>query len=156
MQPALFLVGTLADINFVHTILESIDIEVSASNLYVIHRVQYKHVDKEQNILNTERKVKLKGCIFSLPTDKDFDFLKELIVLSIEGGCEDSKRKIKFYYKAMLVEKFDDILRFRSGNATFSSFLKTCQGYNILIQDDTLVSKSVLKAADEINRIIQG
>ncbi|ECD9611486.1 hypothetical protein FNZ18_19265 [Salmonella enterica subsp. salamae] len=156
MQPALFLVGTLADINFVHTILEINDIEVSASNLYTIHRVQYKHVDKEQNILNTEIKVKLKGCIFSLPTDKDFYVLKELITLNIEMQCKEQKHKIKFYYKAMLVEKFDDILRFRSGDATFSSFLKTCQGYNILIQDDTLVSKSVLKAVDEINRIIQG
>lgn len=72
MQPALFLVGTLADINFVHTILEAIDIEVSGSNLYAIHRVRYKHVDTKQNILKAERKVKMKGCIFSLPTDKDF------------------------------------------------------------------------------------
>lgn len=134
MQPALFLVGTLADINFVHTILEAIDIEVSASNLYVIHRVRYKHIDKEQTILDTERKVKLKGCVFSLPTDRDFNILKELITLNIEMQCMVQKHKIKFYYKAMLVEKFDDILRFRSGDATFGSFLKTCQGYNILIQ----------------------
>lgn len=61
--------------------------------------------------------------------------LKELITLNIEMQCMVQKHKIKFYYNVTLIDKLSDIISFRLGDATFGSFLKTCQEYNILIQN---------------------
>lgn len=137
MQPTLFVVGTLADINFVHTTLEAIEINVTASNLYKINKIRYKYINNERKheVCNIDKEIKLQGCIFALPTDHDFKIMKELIVLCLEMQCTDRKHKIKFYYNIAQIDKLSDIIQFRLGDATFSSFLKTCSQYNTLIQD---------------------
>lgn len=137
MHPALFVVGTPNDINFVHIILEALYIDVSASELYKINKVRYKFVDRSNKHKTgyKDKKVDLKGCIFSLPTTHPFHILKECIVGNIEMQCHIQKHKVNFYYNVTLVDKFIDILNFKSGDATFSNFLKTCGDFNILIQD---------------------
>lgn len=137
MQPTLFVVGTLADINFVHTILEAIDFHVTASKLYKINKVRYKYINNEgkHEVCNIDKEVKLQGCIFALPINHDFNIMKELIALNLELQCMNQKHKIKFYYRIAQVDELSDIISFRSGDATFSSFLKTCRQYNTLVKD---------------------
>ncbi|EBM4122654.1 hypothetical protein DZC11_11145, partial [Salmonella enterica] len=61
-------------------------------------------------------------------------FLKKLIVLNIELQYKSEKHKTRFFYNVDLVSDYKDIIRFRSEDATFSSFLKTCRELNIFIK----------------------
>lgn len=137
MQPTLFVVGSLADINFVHVILEAIEVDVSAGNLYQIEKVRYKSVDKRKKhkISDIDKTVKLQGCIFTLPSTYEFNYLKEFITLNIETQSLYQKFKVNFYYNIVLIDNFIDTLKFKAGDATFSSFLKASEEFNILIQD---------------------
>lgn len=137
MQPTLFVVGTLADINFVHTILEAIEINVTASELYKVNKIRYKHSSNGHKCKEEHRdkKVNLRGCLFLLPSNHPFHILSECIKDNIEGQCLCQEFKVKFYYNIAQVDELSDIINFRSGDATFSSFLKTCGQYNTLIKD---------------------
>ncbi|EAP1797289.1 hypothetical protein D7B42_03310 [Salmonella enterica] len=137
MQPTLFVVGTLADINFVHTILEAIEINVTASELYKVNKIRYNYTDKGKTHKeeHKDKKVNLSGCIFSLPSNHPFHILSECIIGNIEGQCLCQEFKVKFYYNIAQVDELSDIISFSSGDATFSSFLKTCSQYNTLVKD---------------------